>query len=146
MGWWRAHRDGCSFGPEEQDEANQLYWGDAPADAIDNALDTITKEFEEALDRKPTRQELISGLLFSINVDWPADASKESHRLFQLVRYEDVHGVSGTGIVAEGVQFSDGQATLHWIVGDHRCTSSWNSVEDVIAVHGHEGKTVIVWL
>ena len=33
-------------------------------------------------------------------------------KLFQLHRHEDESGVSGTGIVAEGVQFSDGKCAL----------------------------------
>lgn len=33
---------------------------------------------------------------------------------FRLVRHEDVSGVSGTGVVAEGVLFSSGKAVLSW--------------------------------
>jgi hypothetical protein len=33
-------------------------------------------------------------------------------RLFLLIRNEDVSGVSGTGIVAEGVEFSDGTVAM----------------------------------
>jgi len=36
-------------------------------------------------------------------------------RRFLLVRDCDPSGVSGTGIVAEGVQFSDGTAVMHWL-------------------------------
>lgn len=56
-------------------------------------------------------------------------------------------GVSGTGIVAEGVEFSSGVVSLTWL-------SDWptsvvfhdRGIESVEAVHGHNGATVIEWL
>lgn len=66
-------------------------------------------------------------------------------RTFYLARHEDVSGVSGTGIVAEGVEFSDGKCAIRWIVGDHRSVVVWDSVGDVQAIHGHDGKTRIMY-
>lgn len=69
-------------------------------------------------------------------------------RRFQLHRIEDVSGVSGNGIVAEGVAFSnDGPVALRWM-------SEWptsvvfhdRGIASVEAVHGHGGRTKIVWL
>ena len=69
-------------------------------------------------------------------------------RRFELHRDEDVSGISGTGVVAEGVAFSDGgPVALRW-------TSEWptsvvfhdRGVESLEAVHGHNGRTRIVWL
>lgn len=65
---------------------------------------------------------------------------------FILQRDEDVTGVSGTGIVAEGVYFTDGTAALRW-------KSDWptsvvfheRGIESVRAVHGHDGKTRVIW-
>jgi hypothetical protein len=37
-------------------------------------------------------------------------------RLFSLVRDEDVSGISGTGPIAEGVEFTDGSVALRWLV------------------------------
>jgi hypothetical protein len=65
---------------------------------------------------------------------------------FLLVRDHDVTGVSGTGRVAEGIQFSDGRAVIRWCVGEHRSTVHWLSVDDAIAVHGHNGATRIEWV
>jgi hypothetical protein len=67
-------------------------------------------------------------------------------RAFGLQRDEDVSGVSGTGIVAEGVEFSDGTVALRW-------TSEWptsvvfheRGIESVEAVHGHDGRTQILF-
>ena len=66
-------------------------------------------------------------------------------RLFKLVRNEDVHGVSGTGIVAEGVQFHDGQVVMSWFGRLHTLEVS-PSIETTEAIHGHDGRTKVVWL
>jgi hypothetical protein len=63
---------------------------------------------------------------------------------FHLQRDEDETGISGTGRVAEGVEFSDGPVVLRWIVGEHRSTVVWQSMEAVEAIHGHNGRTRIV--
>lgn len=65
-------------------------------------------------------------------------------RTFSLVRKEDVSGVSGTGVVAEGVIFHDGQVVLSWF-GQHHSISVWPSLADMLAVHGHEGRTLAVF-
>lgn len=66
-------------------------------------------------------------------------------KTFQLYRHEDETGVSGIGLVAEGVEFSDGKVAMRWTVGDHRSTSTWDSIASVEAIHGHDGKTAVVW-
>lgn len=70
-----------------------------------------------------------------------------THRRFVLKRHADVTGVSGIGIVAEGVEFSDGTVALRW-------TSAWptsvvfhdKGIEAVEAIHGHNGATEIAYL
>ena len=66
-------------------------------------------------------------------------------RRFHLVRIEDVGGVSGTGVVAEGIQFTDGVAVLRWVSG-YRSTAVYASMADIEAIHGHEGRTYIRWM
>lgn len=65
-------------------------------------------------------------------------------RRFYLVRDTDVSGVSGTGVVAEGIEFSDGTCVIRW-QGERRSTVVWPSIEDVKAIHGHGGATRIMW-
>lgn len=65
--------------------------------------------------------------------------------LFHLIRTEDVTGVSGTGVVAEGVQFTDGTVVLRWR-GESPSTVVWDNLESAMKVHGHDGKTVVKWL
>lgn len=66
---------------------------------------------------------------------------------FHLVRDEDVTGVSGTGVVAEGVLLSSGKVVLEWL-------SAWptsvvwhdRGIESVQKIHGHDGRTRIEWI
>ena len=66
-------------------------------------------------------------------------------KVFHLFRHEDISGVSGTGVVAEGVQFTDGKVAIRWLSGDHHSTVFWDDLESVLAIHGHDGKTELVW-
>lgn len=66
-------------------------------------------------------------------------------RRFDLLREVDHSGVSGVGCVAEGVEFSDGSVALRWL-GIHASTVLWRSIEDALAVHGHDGSTRVEWL
>jgi hypothetical protein len=66
-------------------------------------------------------------------------------RMFVLHRQVDESGVSGVGTVAEGVEFSDLTVVIRWITGEHQSTVLWNSVEDVKAIHGHDGKTKLLF-
>ena len=72
----------------------------------------------------------------------------KSCRRFVLRRLEDIHGCSGTGIVAQGVEFWNGKATLCWFPGPAGVSSvsHFESVEEVIALHGHDGKTVVDYI
>lgn len=76
-----------------------------------------------------------------------------SHRRFHLQRTIDVTGISGTGIVAEGVHFSDGTTVLRWLkAGTARpsvvkpTTVVHDDVQSVVDLHGHNGSSEVVWL
>ena len=80
---------------------------------------------------------------------FPADALRVSHqphtRRFLMVRKEDVSGVSGTGVVAEGVVFTQGWAVLHWLV-EPCAVAVYESMDDLVAIHGHNGSTEFHYL
>ena len=61
---------------------------------------------------------------------------------FVLIRHEDPSGVSGKGLVAQGVEFPDGWISLQWIESASKVPSHWQSMDHLLAVHGHGGKTV----
>ena len=66
-------------------------------------------------------------------------------RRFILNRTEDISGMSGTGIVAEGVVFDDGTCALRWLTM-RRSTVIFDNVSDLIAIHGHGGTTQLQYL
>lgn len=81
------------------------------------------------------------------NMSTPEEDEVGPFQRFVLQRDTDVSGVSGTGVVAEGVLFSNGVVALQWtsefptsVVFHQR------GMESVRAVHGHGGATRIVWL
>jgi hypothetical protein len=61
---------------------------------------------------------------------------------FWLERVEDESGVSGVGRVAEGVIFSSGWCAMTWLT-EHPSIAFYQSIEEVVAIHGHEGDTKI---
>lgn len=66
------------------------------------------------------------------------------HRRFVLDRHEDETGVSGTGVVAEGVEFSDGVVCLRWVTPWPSSVCHYErGMESVEMIHGHGGKTEI---
>ena len=76
---------------------------------------------------------------------WAGGAqSAPSPRRFTLIREVDVSAVSGVGRIADGVEFSDGSVALRWH-GSYPATAVWGGIDDVLAVHGHDGLTKVRW-
>lgn len=66
-------------------------------------------------------------------------------RRFHLIRTEDLSGVSGTGAVAEGVEWDNGSVSMCWLTKYHIIENADN-VHTIIAVHGHKGRTFVEWI
>lgn len=66
-------------------------------------------------------------------------------RRFELHRDKDESGVSGTGVVAEGCEFTNGACALTWLTR-FRSVAMYASVKELEAVHGHGGATRLVWV
>lgn len=64
-------------------------------------------------------------------------------KLFELHRDKDEGGISGTGVVAQGVIFDNGWCSLLWLT-EHTSAAFYTSIEEVIAIHGHDGKTRVM--
>lgn len=64
---------------------------------------------------------------------------------FQLMRHVDHSGSSGTGVVAEGVEFTDGVCVMRWLT-QHRSTCVYECLADLITIHGHHGDTEVQWV
>ena len=65
-------------------------------------------------------------------------------RRFYLWRREDITGVSGTGVVAEGVVFDDGATVVRWR-GTSPTTTVHADIASVVRVHCHGGATRLLW-
>jgi len=72
-------------------------------------------------------------------------ATKNRMRRFVLEREVDVSGTSGTGIVAEGCEFTSGIVAITWLSA--MGTWAWYSnIKTIDGVHGHDGNTRVVWI
>jgi hypothetical protein len=63
---------------------------------------------------------------------------------FHLHRTVDSSGISGTGDIAEGVEFVNGMCVLTWLT-KHSSVAVYKDIGDVEAIHGHQGNTKIIW-
>jgi len=69
-------------------------------------------------------------------------------KIYHLVRDEDVSGVSGTGIIAEIVEFENDFCVINW-TGEAEPRQNFNSLaiypdlKTIERIHGHGGKTRI---
>lgn len=93
----------------------------------------------------------MSGAIITVVLQPPTSYSVPDHRTaarrFRLLRHEDVSGVSGTGVVAHGVEWPDGTVSLRWSVpGLPPSFANWECLEAILTVHGHQGKTEVEWI
>ena len=75
----------------------------------------------------------------------PYEQPSVQPRRFGLYREVDVSGISGTGMVADGVVFPNGWVAIGWR-GVHPSLVFWPDLSHVEAINGHGGHTRIVWL
>ena len=79
------------------------------------------------------------------------DHAKVQHQLsamcrrFVLLRDEDETGISGTGVVATGVRYGNSRVALTWLTR-FRSLSFYPDLLHVERIHGHSGRTRVVWL
>lgn len=64
-------------------------------------------------------------------------------KAFYLLRHEDVHNNSGTGVVAEGIIFDNGMCAMAWL-SDVKTVTSFPGITSVKKLHSHEGLTEII--
>ena len=72
-------------------------------------------------------------------------AKRSTTRRFTLLRTVDVSGTSGTGDVAEGIEYSDGSVAFRCI-SHLQSHCNYANVKTVLEVHGHDGKTTLKWI
>jgi hypothetical protein len=67
-------------------------------------------------------------------------------RAFVLIRSLDVSGVSGTGVIAEGVVWWNGSASVCWRGRMPSMTFFPGGIPAIEAIHGHAGSTRVHYL
>ena len=95
---------------------------------------------QERVDRAALRR-----IMKEIRANAVPVAKQSRMRRFVLERAEDLTGTSGTGVVAEGVVFSNGHVAYSWISPLATVTTCL-SVDVVERLHGHEGRTTVRFL
>ena len=73
----------------------------------------------------------------------------EGIRTFTVARQYDETGVSGEGVVIEGVTLATGQCVVHWLYPPPRVSIAvFDSMADFLKVHikpHPENKTILTW-
>lgn len=67
----------------------------------------------------------------------------EKIKEFYLQRDEDETGISGTGVVARGVQLCSGKCVIEWLTF-HKSIGVYDHIDDLVRIHGHGGKTKVM--
>ena len=79
----------------------------------------------------------------------PAYLAPQGIRTFTVCRQSDETGVSGDGIVIEGIELATGQAVVHWLWPRPRGSIAvFDSMADFLKVHikpHPENKTILTW-
>lgn len=78
-------------------------------------------------------------------VDKPGGEEYGLMRRFELWRAVDVSGVSGTGRIAHGVEFGNGQCVMYWLT-ETTSIAIYENAERLITIHGHNGATKLRWI
>jgi predicted kinase len=106
--------------------------------------DVVVRMWQEIQDSIPELETEADRVIY---VDRAAADTERVIRRFELHRDVDVSGVSGTGVVAEGVEFSDGVVSLRWLGAWPTSVVYFDrGALAVEHIHGHSGATQIVWL
>jgi hypothetical protein len=79
----------------------------------------------------------------------PRGRAPRGIRTFTVARKNDESGVSGVGVIIEGVEYATGQVVLHWLFPPPRGgIAIFDSLEDFLKVHVHPhpiNKTIITF-
>ncbi len=85
-----------------------------------------------------------TGLLLGEEIDVHSSVNIGVKRLY-LERTLDPVGISGTGVIAEGVMLSSGRVVLHWLT-EYQSIGIYDSISDVLSIHGHNGTTSVIFI
>ena len=87
------------------------------------------EEMEEAKEETSTEPEVLKPKR-------PATQAPQGIRTFTIARQYDETGISGIGVVIEGVVLATGQAIIHWLTPAPRgALAIFDSMDDFIKIH-----------
>jgi hypothetical protein len=85
----------------------------------------------------------------SVEAKKPAARGEEGFKTFKMLRRGDESGVSGTGVVLEGVVFTCGTTVIHWLTPAPKGSISiWDSFDLFKEIHidSHpDNRTMLIW-
>jgi hypothetical protein len=67
-----------------------------------------------------------------------------SVRIGHMMRHEDVHGVSGTGKVADVFEATNGKCIIVWRSA-HSSVNVYDNIKHLESTHSHGGKSLVIW-
>lgn len=66
----------------------------------------------------------------------------EPLKQFYLNRTDDISGVSGTGIIGQGVILPSGRVVMEWTT-KHKSIAIYDSIDKIQVLHAHKGTELI---
>ena len=110
----------------------------------------IKEETSEALVPEVTEEAEVSTVAEDLKPKPPTKTAPRGIETFTVCRQSDESGISGTGVVIEGVLFATGHVILHWLTPTPRGSISvFDSLNDFRKIHSDPhptNKTIITWL
>jgi hypothetical protein len=102
----------------------------------------ITHDIEELEETSSTEPE-------DLKPKRPTAKAPEGIRTFTIARQYDETGVSGVGVVIEGVVLATGQAIIHWLTPAPRgALAIFDSMDDFIKIHINphpDNASILTW-
>tara|TARA_Y100000296_G_C5098662_1_gene218736 strand:- start:488 stop:868 length:381 start_codon:yes stop_codon:yes gene_type:complete len=103
---------------------------------------TVAAEPEEVKEEVSTEPEVLKPKR-------PAIQAPQGIRTFTIARQHDETGISGVGVVIEGVVLATGQAIIHWLTPAPRgALAIFDSMDDFIKIHikpHPENASILTW-
>ena len=110
---------------------------------------TTTKKKIKASPEEEEQKEDVSTEPEILKPKRPTAQAPEGIRTFTIARQYDETGVSGVGVVIEGVVLATGQAIIHWLTPAPRgALAIFDSMADFIKIHikPHPGNaSILTW-
>lgn len=64
--------------------------------------------------------------------------------VYEVWRWRDFSNVSGEGLIAYLTAYPSGKVTLAWCASDVNSVGVYDSIDEVLKIHGHGGTTELV--